>query len=380
MIMGQAATKAGRAIANNASSSASVTAAAAAHHRRHEAIELATVIGQGKIKAPTSSSQPTTDSDDDAALALSAVAARHQRHRDEIAAEMFAAASGRTNTATTTNNNVEVMPEMPPELLKFLTDTGPLHKTVDKSATSSRIYDVLEKGGTKVRDEHAKAANARVRRRMPLVKKSSSQQQKLDGDTGSRHDEVFIRGGRIEENVDDDDIEDDGTTVTRTTNFSTIDRSSSAYRGLSVTREDYFRILSNNNNNNNLGAMLLSKGAVVDSPEWKAAVELEYKKMTSTNNATTTIATNDTTNEEDDDKDDDKKKTKSSNNSSMTFDELRDIKLFEDSLHYIGVPVLMKDNDGDIIGVWSHKVTDMKHSSGLKVVTEGSIEFVMKNE
>ena len=126
--------------------------------------------------------------------------------------------------------------------------------------------------------------------------------------------------------------------------------------------------------------MLLSKGAVVDSPEWKAAVELEYKKMTSTNNATTTIATNDTTNEEDDDKDDDKKKTKSSNNSSMTFDELRDIKLFEDSLHYIGVPVLMKDNDGDIIGVWSHKVTDMKHSSGLKVVTEGSIEFVMKNE
>jgi glutaredoxin-related protein len=97
-------------------------------------------------------------------------------------------------------------------------------------------------------------------------------------------------------------------------------------------------------------------------------VELEYEKITSTNiaaattAAATTIATNDT--HEDDNDNKDEKKKSSSSSSSMTFDELRDIKLFEDSLHYIGIPVLMQDNDGDIIGVWSHKVANMRHSSG----------------
>ena len=402
-IMGQAATKAagsaGRAIANNAPSSA-------AHHRRREAVELAAVIAQGKIKAPTTTTTTTTTPIiDDAATALSAVAARHRRHRDEIAAEMSAAASGRANDGADSGGRGggggaarrEVgVPEMPPELLKFLTDVGPLRKTLDESATSKRIYDALAKGGTRVRDEHARAANARIRRRMPLVEESSSssrqrQRQRRDDDTGSRDEIKVIHDGRMDE---DDEVDDDGTTVTRTTNFSTVDRSrsSSAHRGrLSVTREDYFRILSsddtaatiinNDGNNDNLGgSAMMSKVAAVDGgPEWKAAVELEYKKITSTNiaAAATTTATNDT-HEDDDDDDDDKDETTKS--SSMTFDELRDIKLFEDSLHYIGIPVLMQDNDGDIIGVWSHKVANMRHSSGLKVVTEGSIQFVMKNE
>ena len=142
----------------------------------------------------------------------------------------------------------EVVPEMPPDLLKFLTDMGPLRKIVDESATSSRIYEVFEKGGTRVRDEHAKAANARIRRRMPLVEESSSssRQQRRGDDTGSRDEMTVIHDGRTDENYDDDEVDDDGTMVTRTTNFSTVDRrSSSAHRGrLSVTREDYFRILS----------------------------------------------------------------------------------------------------------------------------------------
>ena len=47
------------------------------------------------------------------------------------------------------------MPEMPPELLKFLTDIGPLHKTADRSLTSPRVYYALETGGDITRDEHA---------------------------------------------------------------------------------------------------------------------------------------------------------------------------------------------------------------------------------
>jgi hypothetical protein len=51
----------------------------------------------------------------------------------------------------------------------------------------------------------------------------------------------------------------------------------------------------------------------------------------------------------------------------------------EDSLRYIGVPVLMKDTDGDIIGTWGYKVNDLRFS-GLGVAKEGSVEFVLLGE
>jgi hypothetical protein len=206
---------------------------------------------------------------------------------------------------------------MPPDLLKVLNDAGPLRRVVDRELTSARVYDALsspEGAGDRTREEHARLSNARVRRRMPLVK----------GEEG---------GG------------DDGTTTERTTNFSTVDRSLTARRGLGVTREDYFDILSR------LGGKMMEAG----SPVWKGAVDDEYERITA--------------------KDDEKLSKR-----SRTFDELRDAALFEDSLKYIGVPVIMRDGEGDIIGVWHHKADEIRHSSGLNVVSEGSVQFVMRNE
>lgn len=91
------------------------------------------------------------------------------------------------------------------------------------------------------------------------------------------------------------------------------------------------------------------------SPVWKGAVDDEYERITA--------------------KEDGKLSKR-----SRTFDELRDVALFEDSLKYIGVPVIMRDGEGDIIGVWQHKADDIRHSSGLNVVSEGSVQFVMRNE
>jgi len=153
--------------------------------------------------------------------------------------------------------------------------------------------------------------------------------------------------------------EEDGMLVERTTNFSTVDRlSSAAYRGLGVTREDYFWILSDYTN---LGGMV-----GVNGPQWKVAVENEYRRITSSSATSSTTTTNAIKIEEE--------------MRSMTFEELRDAKLFEDSLRYIGVPVLMKDREGDIIGVWHHKAATVQHSSGLMAVPEGSVHFVMRNE
>lgn len=199
------------------------------------------------------------------------------------------------------------MPEMPPDLIKFLNDAGPLQRTLDKELTSKKVYDSLVKD-EHAREEQAKQANSRVRRKMPIMA-----------------------------SFGDDATEGDGTMVERTTNFSTTDRSA-VPKGLVVTREDLFRLSDK------------VKGLRVDTPEWKKMMQHEYEG----------IATN-------------ASKTKN-------FDQLKDMALFQNSLRYIGVPVLMKDTDGDIIGMWRHKSDDMKVSLGLKPIPERSLQFVMLNE
>mmetsp|Transcript_27771 Transcript_27771/g.59002 ORF Transcript_27771/g.59002 Transcript_27771/m.59002 type:complete len:280 (+) Transcript_27771:112-951(+) len=206
--------------------------------------------------------------------------------------------------------------EMPPELVKFLNDAGPLKRTVDKDRTSTRVWDSLAENERAGLEEQAKQANRRVRRRMPIV---TSRHVEKDGGEDIRAD-------------------DDGTMTERTTNFSTTDRSNSAPAGLGVSREDLFRIL---------GRVGESRA---DSPEWKRLVEDEYRRITKHESET------------------------------KNFDQLKDVALFENSLRYIGVPVLMKDQEGDIIGIWRHKSDDIKFGLGLKEVPERSVQFVMLNE
>jgi len=207
------------------------------------------------------------------------------------------------------------MPEMPPDLIKFLNDAGPLQRTVDKELTSSKVYDALVKDEN-VREEQAKEANKRVRRRMPIM---SSHDGKEDGynDAG----------------------ENDGTMTERTTNFSTTDLSKGAHmKGLRVAREDLFRL------------SVRLDGLKVDTPDWKKVMEDEYKGIAKGASET------------------------------KNFDQLKDKTLFENSLRFIGVPVLMKDTEGDIIGLWRHKSDDMELGSGLVPVPERSIRFVMLSE
>jgi len=236
----------------------------------------------------------------------------------------------RGHNQTDNNNTNEKMPEMPPDLIKFLNDAGPLKRTVDKELTSAKVYDALVTD-EKTREEHTKQANLRVRRRMPIVSYK-------DHDDLIKNDEH--RNKKIMGVVDADDV-DDGTMTTRTTNFSTRDRSANAVE-FGLDRMEMFRLA------------LKLKEFKVNSTEWKEEVEKEFQQLR-------------------------RKKILSSKVDVKDFGQLKDFALFEHSMRYIGVPVLMKDKENDIIGVKSERVEDLRFS-GLKEVPEEKIIFVMKAE
>ena len=148
-----------------------------------------------------------------------------------------------TTTATNTNDDIDTSQmEMPPDLIKFLNDAGPLQRTLDKDRTSSKVYDSLLSNENE-RQEQAKQANTRVRKKMPII---SAVKDTTNGD--------------------------DGTMVERSTNFSTTDRTSRILdesTRFGVTREDIYNI------NEKL------KGVTdIDSEEWKKIIQDEYKSIT----------------------------------------------------------------------------------------------------
>jgi hypothetical protein len=253
---------------------------------------------------------------------------RAQQHQADTARRIANAASSRSDAHSSNNTLLE----LPPDLLKFLNDAGPVTRTIDKQFTSARVYDALVQD-EKVAREHAKQANTRVRRRMPIL--------------SSRGDATST-----------ENLEDDGTMTERTTNFSITKRSSNSVSSasnnyLGVTRKDFFDLS-------------IKLGPVtVDSPEWKKVVHDQYEEIAKRNDASRSQHS---------------MSKKATTDSKGGFDQLRDIALLENSARYIGVPVLMKDTDGDIIGMWQLKVADMKHSLGLKAVQNNSLQFVMQNE
>lgn len=229
------------------------------------------------------------------------------------------------------------MPEMPPDLIQFLNDAGPLQRTVDKDLTSSKVYDALV-SDENAREEQAKQANLRVRRKMPIVSHAGhdAEQQPLLHDV----------------NKNSDNIMNDGTMTERTTNFSTRDRSSEHSKRLGITREELFQLSKR------------VRGMEVDSNEWKGFIESEYGRIANGNDGASLSSTS----------------GKQEMPKKKNFDQLQDMILFENSLKYIGVPELMVDADGDLIGTWHHRADEMKHSSGLKIVPEGSAVFIMESE
>ena len=227
------------------------------------------------------------------------------------------------------------MPEMPPDLIQFLNDAGPLQRTVDKDLTSSKVYEALV-SDENAREEQAKQANLRVRRKMPIVSHAghNTEQQPLLHDVNKNSDI------------------NDGTMTERTTNFSTRDRSSEHSKRLGVTREELFQLSKR------------VRDMEVDSTEWKGFIESEYGRIANGNDGASLSST----------------AGKLEMPKKKNFDQLQDMILFENSLKYIGVPELMVDSDGDYIGTWHHRADEMKHSSGLKIVPEGSAVFIMESE
>ena len=146
------------------------------------------------------------------------------------------------------------------------------------------------------------------------------------------------------------DYIDDGTTTTRTTNFSTVDRSD-LRMGFGVTREDLFRIASKN--------IPFHDDATNDDSQWKMEMKKEFQTIVSAARG--------------------EEGTTSTNEFKSDAQEEEDLALLENSLKYIGVPVLMKDADGDILGTWAHKADEMRFS-GLKIVPEGSLQFAFERE
>ena len=91
--------------------------------------------------------------------------------------------------------------EMPDDLIKFLNDAGPLERKVDKELTSPKVYDSLLEE-EEVRKQQQDSNRQRRRRMLPMMGEG-------EGNT----------------DVDADSISKeklDGTTVSRTTNFSTV--------------------------------------------------------------------------------------------------------------------------------------------------------------
>eukprot|EP00986_Skeletonema_menzelii_P001977 scaffold545_cov139-Skeletonema_menzelii.AAC.8 len=230
------------------------------------------------------------------------------------------------NQPTTTTSTNEKMPEMPPDLIKFLNDAGPLQRTVDKELTSTKVYEALVSDES-IREEHTKQANLRVRRRMPIVSYKD-------------HDDLIQRDEWRNKNKIEED--DDGTMVTRTTNFSTRDRSKDGVE-FGLDRMELFQL-----------ALKLKKWKV-NSAEWKEEVENEFQQIR-------------------------RRKILSSKGENVKdFGQLKDFALFENSMRFIGVPVLMKDEENDIIGVKSGKVEDLRFSN-LREIPEEKAIFVMKAE
>ena len=284
-------------------------------------------MGQAASKATEAVKRATT--------ATAPHLSKSQRTRAAAEAEWRRSSDAHTPSSITNNkqqdDNVEVMPEMPPDLIKFLNDAGPLQRTIDKELTSPKVYDSLM-SDDKARDEQRQQANKRVRRKMPI-----------------------ITSPHLKEGDDSDDV-NDGTMVERSTNFSTTDRTKSSMSSgmpsrLGITRDDVFKTSST------------LQSLQIDTPQWKKVIDTKYNELMLSSNSN---SNNDP--------------TMIGPRNNKSFNTLKDLHLFENTMRYVGVPIIMKDSDGDIIGVWEKKVEDVKHSNGLKIVKEGSVEFVMKNE
>eukprot|EP00569_Conticribra_weissflogii_P016800 CAMPEP_0171400000 /NCGR_PEP_ID=MMETSP0880-20121228/6987_1 /TAXON_ID=67004 /ORGANISM="Thalassiosira weissflogii, Strain CCMP1336" /LENGTH=362 /DNA_ID=CAMNT_0011914253 /DNA_START=19 /DNA_END=1107 /DNA_ORIENTATION=- len=287
-------------------------------------------------------------------------------------------------------------PEMPPDLIKFLNDAGPLKRSIDRELTSPKVYDMLVKENndsqknfdnarskrtgepmfvnkgdevnTAIRDQQAKEANVRVRRKMPIV---------------GGNDGELIKSFKSE-NGSGSDV-DDGTMVTRTTNFSTTDRSE-LYTGFRLKREDLFLLASStedvlsvlnapsNGNEDSSSNEFANEKSAKDPARDINLEELKQKirNIISQGDAEDRLQTTQPQISQ--------KKKALSTSELLEIMTVEDAWLLQNTLQYVSIPALMKDNDGDILGTYSDKASELNFSAGLKVVKDGAVKFALVEE
>lgn len=187
--------------------------------------------------------------------------------------------------------------EMPDDLIKFLTDAGPLKRSIDKQLTSPKVYESLLEE-EEVKKQENQQNNQRRRRIMSMV-----------GD-----EEI----GDLDANADVDASNDsrsralDGTTVSRTTNFSTATRDGDD-NDIDITLEDIelFQLLA----------------------------KLQAKSQSQSNENSTTP----------------EQFVQSQMKSELENEKLQkdNIALVEHMTNYTTIPILMQDTDKTFVGSWS---------------------------
>lgn len=182
------------------------------------------------------------------------------------------------------------MQEMPDDLVKFLNDAGPLQRKVDKDLTSSKVYDSLleEEEQRRQQDEHQRQRRRRV---MPMIENDHLEQKEMDLD---------------------------GTTVSRTTNFSTATSSGDKEeRSCALEDKELFQLLAD-----------LQANEI--TPE-----DFVQKIM----------------------KNHDSEEVEGANEQEETENVIKfrqeNISLLENMKKYTGIPTIMQDTDKSFVGAWS---------------------------
>lgn len=223
-----------------------------------------------------------------------------------------------TNVGPGNNNNKsDTLQEMPEDLVKFLNDAGPLQRKVDKDLTSPKVYESLLEEEEQ-RKQHLQQQRQRRRRNMPMI-----------GDA----------------NVDGEGLENpaaDGSTVSRTTNFSNVAvRDENIY---ALGDQDLFQLLANLQN---------------DAISPRDFVENRTRMSQSQSQAEIT---------------DDSQSNNGDTDGSGESDNQRQlqqehISLVEHMKNNTAVPILMQDTDKSFVGAWNDKREDL-HLVGVKMAPD----------
>jgi len=188
----------------------------------------------------------------------------------------------RGQSAFLTKANLDTPQEMPDDLLKFLNDAGPMEKRVDKEFTSPKVYESL------------------------LVEEEQRRQQQQQDRQRRRRVMPIVGDGELDADAD----RMDGTTVSRTTNFSTAVRDENEAQ-VRLGDKELFQLLTD------LQAEQITSDAFV--------------------------------------------RNKFSGEESVTEEQRQDnINLIESMKKYTAIPALMQDTDKSLVGAWPDEIEELK--------------------